>query len=68
MRLSGEAYSKRLEAYSDDTILLLSQVMKLEKPEVRKGLDIVTDSELGEKQVAEKLKQIKASAEQKKGI
>ena len=48
MRLQGEAYSKRLREYSDDTILLISKVMTLSREIVYRCLDIISDSELNE--------------------
>ena len=56
MRLSGEAYRKRLREYSDDTIRLISLGMRLDKENYAKARDITTDSELNEEQVAERLR------------
>ena len=66
MRLSGEAYSKRLEAYSDDTILLISEGHMLPKEWYRRARDITTNSELTEEQVAEGLRELLRSYEEQK--
>ena len=62
MRLSGDAYSKRLREYSDDTIRLISQVLGLDKESLLAGMAITTNSELSEEQVVEKLKELIANA------
>ena len=56
MRLKGKEYSKRLEEYSHDTILLISRILYLQREALDKGMDILTNSELNEEQVAEELK------------
>lgn len=57
MRLSGEAYSKRLRSYSDDTIRLIADINNgCSKKVVYEKTDITTNSELSEEEVAEKLK------------
>ena len=57
MRLSGEAYSKRLRSYSDDTIRLIADINNgCSKKVVHEKTDITTNSELSEEEVAEKLK------------
>ena len=58
MRLKGEAYSKRLREYSDDTIRLISRGHALPKAEYAKARDITTNSELSEEQVAECLREL----------
>ena len=68
MRLSGEEYSKRLRAYSDDTIRLISQTHAFDREDNAAARDITTNSELNEEQVAEKLKELIATVQQKKGI
>ena len=56
MRLSGEAYSKRLRNYSDDTIRLISDINNgCSKKVAYKMTDITTDSELSEEEVVERL-------------
>ena len=56
MRLSGEAYSKRLRSYSDDTIRLISDINNgCSKKVAYKMTDITTDSELSEEEVVERL-------------
>ena len=60
MRLSGEAYSKRLREYSDDTIRLISRTHGLDRADYAAVRDITTNSELNEEQVTEKLKELLA--------
>lgn len=55
MRLSGDAYSKRLQSFSHFTAVLITMVDSMDRESVYKGLDITTDSELTEEQVIEKL-------------
>ena len=56
MRLSGQAYSKRLRSYSDDTIRLISDINNgCSKKVAYKMTDITTDSELSEEEVVERL-------------
>ena len=56
MRLSGQAYSKRLRNYSDDTIRLISDINNgCSKKVAYKMTDITTDSELSEEEVVERL-------------
>ena len=66
MRLNGEAYSKRLREYSDDTIRLIMQAHGLDKESVYAASEIASESDLTEEQVAEKLKELLATAQQKK--
>ena len=60
MRLQGEAYSKRLREYSDDTILLISECMNRPREVLDRSLNITTDSELNEEEVAKRLKELLA--------
>ena len=55
MKLSGDAYSKRLESFSHFTLVLIAMVDSMSGEVVYKGHDITTDSELTEEQVIEKL-------------
>lgn len=55
MRLSGDAYSKKLESFSHFTSVLIAIVDGMSREIVYKGLDITTDSEMTEEQVIEKL-------------
>ena len=55
MRLSGDAYSKRLESFSNFTLVLISGVHGMSKEINSKSLDITTNSELTEEQVIERL-------------
>ena len=66
MKLSGEAYRKRLREYSDDTIRLISLTHALDREDLYAATDISTNSELNEEQVAEQLKELIATAQQKK--
>jgi len=63
MRLKGEAYSKRLEAFSTPTLQLLSDVRVISREAAYKASDITTNSELTEEQVVEQLKKLKAEYE-----
>lgn len=63
MRLKGEAYSERLEAFSTPTLQLLSEVQSLSREATYKASDITTNSELNEEQVVEELKKLKAEHE-----
>ena len=55
MRLSGDAYSKRLESFSHFTLVLIAMVDGMSREDAYKGSDITTDSELTEEQVIDKL-------------
>ena len=59
MRLNEEEYRQRLKAYSDSTIVLISEIMYLPREVYEKGRDITTNSELNEEQVVEQLKKLK---------
>ena len=61
MRLRGEAYSERLEAYSTSTLELMAELDMYGKEMTLKKTDITTDSELSEEQVVEKLLELKRS-------
>ena len=58
MRLKGEAYSERLEDYSDYTLYLISRGRVLPREEYQKCRDITTNSELNEEEVQKRLKEI----------
>ena len=58
MYLRGEEYIKRLEGYSQSTLLLLSEVRMLPREIYLKGQKITTNSELSEEQVAEGLREL----------
>ena len=66
MRLNAKEYRKRLRGYSYDTIHLISQTHAFDREDLYAATDITTDSELNEEQVAEKLKELIKSVEQKK--
>lgn len=59
MRLKGQEYTERLEAFSHSTLVLISEIMSLPKVVYEKGRDITTNSELTEEQVVEQLKKLK---------
>ena len=59
MRLNEKEYRQRLKAYSDSTIVLISEIMYLPREVYEKGRDITTNSELNEEQVVEQLKKLK---------
>jgi hypothetical protein len=66
MKLSGEAYDKRLREFSDDTIRLIMQAHGLDKESVFAASEIASESDLTEEQVAEQLRELIATAQQKK--
>ena len=66
MLLSGEAYSKRLEEFSDDTLRLISEVHLLSREAVYKCSDITSDSDLTEEQVVEQLEALLKEAQSSK--
>lgn len=53
MKLHGEDYSKRLESFSNFTLVLMSGIVEREM--VYKSSDIVSESDLSEEQVIEQL-------------
>ena len=55
MRLSGPDYSKRLEAFSCFTLVLMSVINSVSREIVYKGHDITTDSDLTEEEIISKL-------------
>ena len=55
MRLSGEAYSERLEAFSNFTMVLVTVIHSMSKECVLKSINITSDSDLTEEQLIEKL-------------
>ena len=62
MRLSGEAYSRRLREYSDSTMQLIIDMDAISLEISRKAGDITTNSELSEEEVVEKLKALLESS------
>ena len=66
MLLSGEAYSKRLEEFSDDTLRLISEVDRISREAVYKCSDITSDSDLTEEQVVEQLEALLKEAQSSK--
>ena len=66
MRLSGEAYRKRLREYSDGTIRLIARTHALDRADYAKARDITTNSELSEEEVVMALAKLLATAQQKK--
>ena len=59
MRLKGEAYSERLEAFSTSTLRLLAEVQIMNRESAFKASTITTDSDLSEEEVVLKLKELK---------
>ena len=59
MRLKGQEYSDRLEAFSHATLVLISEIMSLPKEVYEKGRDITTNSELSEEEVVRQLQELK---------
>ena len=58
MRLSGDAYSKRLESLSDYAIILLSKCQLMTKDTVYNSLDIIGEPNLNDEQVIDKLTEL----------
>lgn len=58
MRLQGQAYSDRLEAFSTSTLQLLSEVQSISRETADKASDITTDSTLSEAEVRLRLIQL----------
>lgn len=65
MRLGEEELGKRLREYSDDTMHLISSGMWMTGQDLTDFLNIITDSELNEKQVVDGLKKVLDTARQK---
>ena len=61
MRLQGEEYSKRLETFSSFTMVLIMSINGISKEAAHKAVDITTDSELTEKEIVEKLLELRSS-------
>ena len=62
MRLKGEAYSERLEAFSTSTLQLLSEVQSISREAADKASDITTDSTLSEAEVVRQLTALKPNS------
>ena len=58
MRLKGEAYSRRLEKFSDATLRLIMKVDCTSVATALKASKITTNSELTEEQVVAQLKEL----------
>ena len=61
MRLSGQAYSDRLEKYSHSTLQLITDISSMKKEVVLKAHEITTNSELSEEEVVARLQELKES-------
>ena len=59
MLLRGAEYDKRLRGFSPSTIKIISDIAKMPKEIYLQGQDIVSNSEYTEKQVVEKLLELK---------
>ena len=59
MLLRGAEYDKRLREFSPSTIKIISDIAKMPKEIYLQGQDIVSNSEYTEKQVVEKLLELK---------
>ena len=66
MLLSGEAYSKRLEEFSDYTIQLISEANGYTREVCYKVTEIASDSDLTEEQVVEQLEALLKEAQSSK--
>ena len=58
MILNGEEYSKRLESFSHDTMLLMSKVFKRTKEGALKAMEMASDTEVTEEQLVAAMKQL----------
>lgn len=58
MRLQGDDYSKRLEGYAYETLLLISEGMKQPRNVYQQCRNITSDSELSEEEVVKRLKEV----------
>ena len=58
MIVSGEEFSKRLESYSDETMILISSFNQISKELALKALEIVATTDT-ENEVVEKLNWLK---------
>lgn len=67
MMLDGEAYSRRLESFSDSTIQLMVDLMAYTRDIDIKMTDLSAEDSLTEEQLVEKLLELKELAEQQKG-
>ena len=61
MIVNGEAFSRRLESYSDDTIRLISKCMRYRESGV-KAIEIISSTDT-EEEVVRRLKALKAEYE-----
>lgn len=57
MTVSGEAFSRRLESYSDDTIRLISSFDQISKELALKALEIVATTDT-EEEVLQKIQEL----------
>ena len=64
MKVSGEAFSRRLESYSDDTIRLISSFDQISKESALKALHIVAETDT-EEEVIRKLTELRDEMERK---
>ncbi|MBQ1212600.1 MAG: hypothetical protein IIX69_04165 [Clostridia bacterium] len=58
MTVSGESFSRRLESYSDDTLILISSFDQISKELALKALEIVATTDT-EEEVVRKLLELK---------
>jgi hypothetical protein len=61
MLLSGEAYSRRLEEFSDSTLQLMADICGMSKEKALKMSEITTNSEYSEEEVVRLLTELKNS-------
>jgi len=61
MRLSGEAYSQRLETFSDSTIQLIMDIGGISKEKAKESIKIMTNSDYSEEEVVKLLLELKVS-------
>ena len=61
MRLSGEAYSQRLETFSDSTIQLIMDIDSTGREKALKTTEITANPDYSEEEVVKLLLELKAS-------
>ncbi|MBQ7377287.1 MAG: hypothetical protein IJW71_03075 [Clostridia bacterium] len=61
MQLKGEAYSERLESFSDSTLELVADIMTMSKEKVFQMNRAIANSDYTEEQIVKLLTELKSS-------
>ena len=61
MKVSGQAYSKRLASFSTDTLRLISQLNTMDKATALAKIEIIRETDYSEAEVVERLKKLLAT-------